>query len=159
MSSFKQQLLTLNLLSEGMTDELSECKETDVLASPLYVDLLKQYLETSKSLSVLASSYTDMEFKSAIQNRGICLHLMNKKMLMIQNKLVNYLIDYFEATFRLNEIRDADFSENANIRFDLLSVRAIKSKSQFKTVADALTDSEYQILQSEIGLPELNWRD
>lgn len=158
MSSFKQHLLTLNLLSEDMIDKLSEQKESDGSVSQSYVDLLKQYLETSISLSTLAATYTDMEFKSAIQNRGICLHLLNKKMLMIQNKLVKYLIDYFEATFRLNMIRDVDFSEQANIRFDLLSVRAIKSKSQFKTVADALSDSEYRNLQDGIALPDLRWR-
>lgn len=159
MSSFKQLLLTLNILSEDMADELSGQKGRDVLVSEHYVALLKQFLETSKSLSVAATAYTNMEFKTAIQNRGICLYLVNKKMLMIQNRLAEYLIDYFEANFRLDKIREVDFSEQANIRFDLLSVRAIKSKSQFKTVADALSDSEYLNLENGIGLPDLRWRD
>ena len=158
MSSFKQLLLTLNMLSQDMTDELSKHDGKNSLVSDVYIELLKQYLNNSKTLSELAKNYTNIEFKVAIQNRGLCLHLLNKKMLLIQNRLLEYIIDYFEASFKLEKIRDADFSEQANIRFDLLSVRAIKSKAQFKTVSEALSDSEYNSIVEGVSLPDLNWR-
>lgn len=158
MPSIKQLLLTLNILAEDIADELAE-SDGLILVSKSYIDLLKQYLKTSTTLSQLVESYTDKEFKEIIKARGICLHLVNKKMLMIQNKLLTYLIEYSNAASRLDKIRDADFSVQAEIRFDLLTTRAVKSKSQFKTVADALSDKEYQSLVSGIGLPELGWRE
>lgn len=159
MATFNRQLVALDMLTQDMSEELasSEIQQSN-LVSARYIQLLQQYLEASKTLEGIAATFTEKGFSDAIITQGMCPHLVSKKMLLVQNRLLEYVIDYYLTAVKLEPIRYADFSEQAEIRFALLTTKSIKLKSQFSTVAKAMCKSEYTILMRGIGLAEFDWR-
>jgi hypothetical protein len=75
----------------------------------------------------------------------------------VQNKLLSYVIEYYQAKQKLDPIRETDFSEQAEVRFDLLTTKVIKSKSKYRTVAKAMAVKDYLNLIKAIGLAEFDW--
>lgn len=158
MPSLQRQLVTLEMLVEELADELETLvTQKKPVVSSHYLVLLKQYLKGCKILAEEAVNYTEHGFSQIIADQGICTHLVSKKMLFVQNKLITYVIDYYGASAKLNDIRDIDFSEQADIRFDLLNVKAIKLKAQFRTVAKSMNKSDYCLLQKGACLPDFDW--
>ncbi|MEP0354531.1 MAG: hypothetical protein ABJH06_18210 [Paraglaciecola sp.] len=158
MPSLQRQLVTLEMLVEELTDELRLLlTEVEPEVSLHYLALLKQYLTGCKLLAVEAKDHTEYGFSEIIINQGICTHLVSKKMLYVQNKLMAYAIEYYAAKAKLDRIRDLDFSEQADIRFDLLNVKAIKLKAQFRTVATAMSKADYSMLLNGACLPDFDW--
>ncbi|MEP1382479.1 MAG: hypothetical protein ABJK64_01655 [Paraglaciecola sp.] len=158
MPSLQRQLVTLEMLVEELADELGLLlAQVKPEISLHYLALLKQYLKSCKLLAYEADTHTEQGFSEIIINQGICTHLVSKKMLFVQNKLITYAIEYYDATSKLNDIRDIDFSEQADIRFDLLNVKAIKLKAQFRTVATAMSEPDYCMLQKGACLPDFDW--
>lgn len=159
MATFNRQLVALDMLTQDLSDELAspEIRQNSIV-SARYIQLLQQYLDASKTLETLAKSFTEKGFSDGIIAKGICRHLVNKKMLLVQNRLLEYVIDYYLTAVKLQPIRYADFSEQAEIRFALLTTKSIKLKSQFSTVAKAMSKSDYSILMRGIGLAEFDWR-
>jgi hypothetical protein len=146
------------MLSQELHEELQTAvNENNLQVTSHYLFLLGKYKEISISLFDSAQELTEKGFIKAVTNQGVCHHLANKKMLMIQNRLLEYVLDYYDAASKAGQIRDADFSSAADVRFDLLTTRAIRSKSQYKTVARALSKKEYQNLLNGIGLAEFDW--
>lgn len=158
MTTFNRQLVALDMLSQDMADEL---RVADVQSSKLvpsrYLDLLNQYLKASCILAEVAESFTENGFSDAIDASGMCAHLVNKKMLLVQNRLIEYVIQYYQASFKAGDIRDADFSERAEIRFALLTTKSIKLKSQYRTVAKAMSRPDYEKMTAGIGLADFDW--
>ncbi|GAB2707522.1 hypothetical protein Q4574_20765 [Aliiglaciecola sp. 3_MG-2023] len=158
MSNFNRLLVTLDMLFEDILEELNSQKiQQNQRISTRYLQLITQYWKTSLSLAQSATDFTEKGFSNAIVENGICVHLLNKKMLLIQNRLLEYVVEYYNTSIRIEKLRDVDFSENADKRFDLLTTRAVKYRSQYKVVAKALNRTEYQRLIEGIGLPPFDW--
>ncbi len=158
MSLVLRQLITLDMLGQDLIDELA-CpliQKTQQISST-YLSLLQQYLDGSLLLAKLATPLTDYEFTELIRNHGTCDHLHSKKLLLVQNKLLSYVIEYYQAKQKLDPIRETDFSEQAEVRFDLLTTKVIKSKSKYRTVAKAMAVKDYLNLIKAIGLAEFDW--
>jgi hypothetical protein len=159
MATFNRQLVVLDMLTQDLSEELASPRiQQSKIVSAKYIKLLQQYLDASKTLEILAISFTEKGFSEAIVAKGVCKHLVNKKMLLVQNRLLEYVVEYYQAKVKLAPIRYADFSEQAEIRFALLTTKSIKLKSQFSTVAKAMNKSDYSILMVGIGLAEFDWR-
>ncbi|GAC16158.1 hypothetical protein [Aliiglaciecola lipolytica] len=158
MPKFNRLLVTLDMLSQDIVDELNlpEIQQNEKISSH-YLKLITQYWQASESLQHCANELTEKGFSKAISEKRMCVHLVNKKVLLIQNRLLEYAIEYYKTNIRIDELRDVDFSENADKRFDLLTTRAIKYKSQYKVVARALNKIEYQRLIKSVGLPKFDW--
>lgn len=158
MSSISRLLVTLEMLTDEMAEELAlPHVNTGRKVSSRYLSLLKQVQHTSEDLLGLASDFTENGFSDAIAEHKICTYLVNKKVLMVQNKLLEYAVKYYDASQRAEQIRHDEFNPQADIRFDLLSTRAIKIRAQYKTIAKAMKESDYQRLQRGIGLAEFDW--
>ncbi|GAA0859752.1 hypothetical protein GCM10009114_34370 [Aliiglaciecola litoralis] len=146
------------MLSQDLQEELSLFGESaDQIISERYLVLLNKYAELSNGLQASAQELTEKGFIKAVKQQGMCTHLVSKQMLMIQNRLLGYVLDYYDAANKAEQIRHADYSSGGDIRFDLLTTRAIKSKAQFKTIARALAKTDYKNLQSGVGLAEFDW--
>lgn len=158
MSTFSRQLIALDMLSEEMTEALAlpEVSQTAQVSSE-YLSLLSQYRRVSESLGQLAAELTEIGFSETVSKHNVCIHLVNKKVLMVQNKLLEYAVDFYDASRRAERIRHDEFNQQADIRFDLLSTRAIKLRSQFKTIAKAMKQSDYESLMRGIGLADFDW--
>lgn len=159
MHTFSRQLIALDMLSQEMADELllPEIQHSHHVTSQ-FLKLLKHYCEASKALEILADDLTENGFTDAVIAQNVCLHLVNKKVLRVQNKLLEYVTEFYHASRRAELIRHDEFNQQADIRFDLLSTRAIKFKSQYRTVAKAMKRKDYEGLVRGIGLPEFDWR-
>ena len=57
-----------------------------------------------------------------------------KRMVGVYIKLVGYVITAWEATNKANAIISENFDSSADKRLELLQLKAIKAKSQLKTV-------------------------
>ena len=158
MPSLQRQLVTLEMIVEELLDELEHLNAlVNPSVSARYLILIKQYLEASTVLALEANHYTEQGFSRVISTHGICTHLVSKKMLFVQNKLIAYVVKYYDATAKLDAIRDCDYSEYADKRFDLLNVKAIKLKAQFRTGAMAMNEHDYCALQRGGCLPAFDW--
>ncbi|GAA6186795.1 MULTISPECIES: hypothetical protein [Alteromonadaceae] len=158
MSNFNRLLVTLEMLSQDILEELNSPEiQQNQHISIQYLKLITQYWKTSLKLAESATDLTEKGFSYAITEKGICEHLVNKKMLLIQNRLLEYVVEYYNTSIRIEKLRDVDFSENADKRFDLLTTRAVKYRSQYKVVAKALDPVEYQRLITGIGLAAFDW--
>ncbi|MFA3792861.1 hypothetical protein AB6T38_17270 [Aliiglaciecola sp. SL4] len=158
MFNFNRLLVTLDMLSQDILEELNspEVQKNQHISSE-YLKLITQYWKVSLDLALSATDFTERGFTNAIAEKGMCGHLVNKKMLLIQNRLLEYVVEYYNTSIRIEKLRDVDFSENADKRFDLLTTRAVKYRSQYKVVAKALDRIEYQRLIDGVGLPLFDW--
>ncbi len=159
MAHVNRLLVSLDMLSQDLGDELQLTSTlTEPKVSDHYLELLAQYTQFSELLAQRSSDLTERNFTQLIQDSGMCLHLVNKNMLLVQNKLLTYVLEYYSASRKADQIRNDDFSEQAEVRFDLLTTRAIKSKSQFKTVARELAKDDYTALQHGMALAKFDWQ-
>lgn len=158
MAHVNRLLVSLDMLSQDLFDELDDVADTsEPKVSEHYLELLAQYAQFSDTLEQRSIELTERNFTQAIQHSGMCSHLVNKKMLLVQNKLLTYVLEYYTASRKANGIRNHDFSQQAEVRFDLLTTKAIKSKSQFKTLARELTKEDYANLLKGMALADFDW--
>jgi hypothetical protein len=80
-----------------------------------------------------------------------------KRMVNVYKKLVDYVITSWEATEKANVIIADSFDEGADKRLELLQVKAIKAKSQLKTVATAMGKTDYEKFTQVFGLTAQEW--
>ena len=158
MSTIANTLTSMEMLHEDMVDECELVKRDDnPIVTESFLRFLEQYKDASDAFEKMADEFTELGFVEYITQQQSCLHLVNKKVLMVQNKLLGYAFDYYEASLKAESIRHTEFNEQADKKFDLLSTRAIKLKSQFRTVAKAMKQTDYENLIEGIGLPEFDW--
>ena len=155
MSSIHRQLVALDMLAQDLIDELGDL--TSETVTEQYLALLKQYHKYGLKLANEVETLSEYEFSALITQHQVCRYLISKKLLLVQNRLVGYVIDYYDASRKTNEIRDTDFSEQAELRFDLLTTKAIKAKAQYRTVAKAMHQGDYLKLIQFVGLPLFDW--
>ena len=121
----------------------------------------KRLLTTLKSelaaLSCAIEHETVHSFYQAVATVGLESTLPAKRMADIYARLINYVLEYWEAQEKIDSIIDSCFDANAEKRLQLLQVKAIRAKSQFKTVAKAMGNHEYSHCIDVLGLTQENW--
>ncbi|MCY7296113.1 hypothetical protein [Alteromonas sp. a30] len=135
MSPISRKLVSLDMLREDML-EASENANHEVNA--VYLKMLSQYLSQCQSLMVEAEALSDHVFIEAIEASGTHLHILNKQMLRVQIRLLEYVLDYYSATQKAGKIQQSEFDSYADKRLGLLQTRAIKARNQFRIVAEAM---------------------
>ena len=71
--------------------------------------------------------------------------------------LLCYVLQHWETSRKIDAILADQFDENADKRLDLLQVKNIKAKSQFKTVAGAMGKRDYELFVQNMGLNHPDW--
>jgi hypothetical protein len=122
-----------------------------------YVRLLSQFHDLMATLKENAKQYTEVGFVELVAQSGLSIQFKNKKILSIYLKLSEYVIDYYQVSGKAREIRDTEFSDHAEKRLALLLTKAIKARSQFKTVVQALGKIDYQQFAHFTALPMEDW--
>jgi hypothetical protein len=159
MSVIHRNLVSLEMLADDLADELGLIeKSDDKYVTANYCRLLQQYHQHSLCLEASAIELTGREFSDLMVKQGVSSHLTNKNALKVQNHLLGFVIQYYQATSKLEKIRHVDFSEHAETKFDLLTTQAIKHKAQYKTIAKELREVEYNKLLSALRLPSFDWQ-
>jgi len=79
-------------------------------------------------------------------------------MVGVYTKLVGYVITAWEASNKANAILVDNFDASADKRLELLQVKAIRAKSQLKTVATAMGQNDYEKFTQALGLIAQEWQ-
>lgn len=158
MVSINRNLVALDILHQDMIEELEVlAKKQRQVVSETYVRLLKQYLALLETLAKLGDTLTESNFSDTMAKSEVCRHLVSKKMLRVNIRLIEYVIEYYDLSGKIREIKHIDFSHQADVRFDLLSTRAIKLKAQYKTIVRAMNEIDYRSFLMGVCLPEFDW--
>ncbi len=154
MPTISRKLITLDILNVDMQEE---GKHVDKKISTGYLELLQQYLDECKLLLALAGELRESVFSGMVESSGTCLHITNKRMLSVQIRLLEYVLVYYNASQKIEVIQASEFGSQADRRLGLLQTKAIKARSQFKTVAKAMGRSDLQAFILATYLPEFHW--
>lgn len=158
MSTVSRLLVNLDILKEDMEDVLTESKAKSLnYLSAEYLRLLNQYLQTCRVLLGVATDLTEAAFREAVNATGNCPHIVSKRMLSVQVRLLSYVIDYYKAHQKVMQLQETDFSDEADKRLELLMPRAVSAKTKFKTVALAMGRTDYQAFVAGACLPHFDW--
>lgn len=154
MQTFTRTLINLDILNQDLRD--IEHREAKLISSE-YQKLLHQYLEKCQSLFALATSMNEHEFSEIVTASGTCAHISSKRMLGVQIKLIQYVLDFYSANAKIKQLQANEFDSKADKRLDLLQTKAVKARSQFKTVAKAMGKADLQEFARIMGLPKADW--
>jgi hypothetical protein len=157
MPVLTRQLIVLDMLLAELADYAEKMGDKRPIVSLVYINLLKQFCMAIQQLSILATSFTQYAFISEVETFGLTLPITNKRILSVYLRLIEYVIEHYQATEKIEKIRDSLFDENAEKRLHLLQVRAIKARAQFKTVVQALGKRDYQQFAKHLALPLVDW--
>ena len=153
MSTVSRKLITLDMLREDLSEE--NIAFDNVPDS--YLKLLEQYLGECRALLFLANDLKDSAFVDMVATSGTCLHITNKRMLKVQIRLLEYVLDYYDASQKAEQIQAYEFDSQADRRLDLLQTKAIRARAQFRTVAQAMGATDLQEFLEATCLPEFDW--
>lgn len=81
----------------------------------------------------------------------------DKWMLGIYNWLIGYVLQYWEMSWKIDVIFVDQFDENVDKWFDLLQVKNIKVKLQFKMVVGVMGKCDYELFVQNMGLNYFDW--
>lgn len=157
MATFARQLIALDMLSQDMQDELDDNMSSPFAVPDDYLRHLTRYQALLENVQFLAEELTENGFSDAVHSSGLCRHISTKRMVEVQAKLLKYVLDFYDARYKADQIQDSDFGEHADKRLGLLQTKAIKARGQFKTVAKALGVEEYQAMVESVPLPHQDW--
>ena len=154
MSPTSRKLISLDMLREDMQDE---CALGEAAHNDAYLKLLKQYCQQCKALLLEAEPLADHIFVEAIEASGTHLHILNKQMLRVQIRLLEYVLDYYAASKKASKIQQSDFGSAADRRLNLLQTKAIKARNQFRIVAEAMGAQDLAAFLQAACLAESDW--
>jgi hypothetical protein len=146
------------MVCQELVEHKQNCAALDQMqGSEAYVRLLSQFRDLMERLKENAIQYTEVGFVGLVAQSGLSIQFKNKQILSIYLKLCEYVIEYYTVSRKAMEIRDTVFSDHAEKRLGLLQTKAIKAKSQFRTVVLALGKSDYQQFAFYTALPLEDW--
>ena len=169
MLTITRKLITLDMLHQDMVDESEQGSEriqpqqrhgehhSCALVSANYLKLLACYLEECRQVTFLAKALKDNAFSDLVSSSGTLSPFSNKQMLSVQSRLLEYVLAFYSASNKADKILASEFGDQADKRLDLLQTKAIKARSQFKTVALAMGKNDYQVFKTALCLPEQDW--
>lgn len=153
MASIQRSLVNLEMLSDDITSLSFEARNTAA-----HIRLLNEVLKELKGLNVLVPNETESSFHNAMTGSIFENIFERKRMVAVYIKLIGYVLTAWEATSKANAILLDNFDASADKRLELLQVKAIKAKSQLKTVATAMGQSDYEKFTRTLGLETQEWQ-
>ncbi len=111
--------------------------------SNVHKDLLEQSIKANQLVISNSKDFSEYDFSKLLEQVELAKKISSKRFLVIYNKLLLWVLDYYSAKKKAGSITSEDFSEQAEIRLDLYQTKAAKAKSQIKTLAGALGKQEY----------------
>ena len=153
MGTTQRHLVNLDML---LTD--IEMLDGSEYGSLVHVKLLKDIQRVLEALEVAVQSETVSSFQKAVVNAGLAGPLEDKRMPGIFKRLIGYVLEYWDAHSKAAKILDSQFDGNADKRLELLQVKGIRAKSQFKTVARAMGRTDYLHFVEALGLLHEDWQ-
>lgn len=153
MATIQRQLVNLEILAEDL-DSLS----SEQYGGEQHIRLIEEYKEALEHLSVSAKPETESGFKKRLATSTLAYVLESKQMIGVHLKLIGYVLTFWDANQKANQILDSNFGENADKRLELLQVKAIRAKSQLKTVANAMGQADYQKFIDLLNLRDAQWQ-
>lgn len=157
MLTLTRQLVALDMVCAELADFEAKLDSANHLVPRAYIALLKQFCIVVQQISVTAADYSQYAFVAEVEKFGLALVIKNKRILSVYLRLIEYVIDFYQASEKIAGIRDKLFDDNAEKRLQLLQVRVIKAKAQFKTVVQALGKRDYQQFSEHLALPQTEW--
>lgn len=157
MLTLNRQLVSLDMVCTELAEYANKLNGPNNLVPRSYLNLLKQFCLAIEQLSETATAYKQFAFIAEVDKFGLALPITNTRILSVYLRLIEYVIDYYQASEKIAGIIDSHFDDNAEKRLQLLQTRAIRAKAQFKTVVQALGKPDYQQFSSHLALPQSDW--
>ena len=142
MSSFVRQLIAFDILKQELEDVVLLENDKESIDQD-HLQLLKQCSAANQAIIDSTASLSEYDFSKIVEPVELEYKVSTKKLLIIHNKLISWVINFFVAKAKANSITDQDFSEQAEVRLDLWQTKSAKAKNQIKTLANALGKDEY----------------
>ena len=155
MSAVRRIIINLDILSEDMADALGASPNS---VPDHYLTLLNQYRGTLEQLIEAMENMTESGARDMLDASHLGAMSPSKTLMTVLRKLIGYVLQFYQAHTRSLDILSDDFSDQADERLNLLQTRAIKAKSQFKTVAFAMGEQDYNHLKQLLPLPQEDWQ-
>lgn len=152
IGTLQRHLINLDMLLADL-----EMLDADEYGQAAHAKLLKDIQKVLKSIEDVAAGETVASFQKAVSTTGLAKAMEDKRMPGIYNRLIGYVLQYWETSYKIDAILADQFDENADKRLDLLQVKHIKAKSQFKTVARAMGKADYESFVQNMGLNHPDW--
>lgn len=152
MSPLQRHLINLEMIA----DDISMLDESELLSDE-HLQLLKRYKSELTRLNELASSETESAFKSLIQKSVLSTLVDSRQMLLIHLKLIEYIQTFTTADAKIQSILTTRFDSNSDKYLELLQTKAIRAKSQLKTVAMAMGKVDYEKFTQFLSLNQDEW--
>ncbi|GGF85517.1 hypothetical protein [Alteromonas lipolytica] len=153
MGTTQRHLVNLDML---LTD--IEMLDASEYGGQAHIRLFKEIQRTLEGLDMAAQQETVSSFQKAVIHAGLAGPLEDKRMPGIFRRLIGNVLEYWEAHTKAEHILNSQFDGNADKRLELLQVKSIKAKSQFKTVARAMGRTDYQHFIEALGLNHEDWQ-
>lgn len=157
MHTLNRQFVALGMLAEDLAELAGDKHYNKPPVLSQYLRLLKQFYTLVAQLSESVVPYSEMNFLQEVRRSGVALQFGSKRMITIYLRLTGFVLDFYAASQKLEAIRDNLFDEHADKRFELLQVKAIRARAQFKTVVQALGKKDYQLFFKHAALPVEDW--
>lgn len=154
MSALQRNLVNLDIVKDDIA-----MLATSEYASAQHRKLVIQYREVLTLIDEQLSEITERQFRLATQQTELSHVLSQKQMVGVQIKMITNVLAFWDADQKAEAILATEFGEQADKRLDLLQVKAVRAKTQLKTVADAMGRNDYQTFVTVLGLSEteLEW--
>ena len=153
MASLQRTLVNLEMLSDDIN-----ALHVDALNTHAHIKLLHNVLNELKNAEQFVALETEASFQKSLSGSLFESIFERKRMVGVYIKLVVYVISAWEATNKANAIISENFDSSADKRLELLQVKAIKAKSQLKTVASAMGKEDYAKFVQTLGLSAQEWQ-
>lgn len=152
MGTTQRHLVNLDILLADI-----EMLDATQYSSHMHQKLLQDIQSVLANLEVAAQHETVSSFQKAVAATGLAKALEDKRMPGIYKRLIGYVLQFWQADKKAAAILASEFDGNADKRLELLQVKSIKAKSQFKTVARAMGRADYEHFISALGLVHEDW--
>ena len=154
MSALQRNLVNLDIVK----DDIAMLPRSEY-ASAQHRKLVMQYRETLTVIDEQLPEITERQFRLATQQTELSNVLSQKQMVPVQIKMIKNVLAFWDADQKAEAILATEFGEKADKRLDLLQVKAVRAKTQLKTVADAMGCNDYKTFVTVLGLSgtELEW--
>lgn len=153
MGTLQRHLINLDMLMADL-----ELLDRGDYSAPSHAKLLSDIQKVLQSIDEIAKHETVSSFQKAVAASGLSAALEDKRLPGIYNRLIGYVLEYWSASKKADAIIANQFDAQADRRLDLLQVKSIKAKSQFKTVARAMGLTDYQRFIESFGLQHPDWQ-
>lgn len=145
MSNLVRQLIAFDILHQELHEQFSlrnaYAGASDV--SVEHVELLKHCALAIEQVLEEHQQTSEFEFNNLSAQVNAEQQIPKKQLLVIHHKLLQWIVSFYNAKAKADDITSDDFSNNAEVRLNLLQNKAAKAKNQISTLANALGNREY----------------